>query len=115
MLNAAPRSLSSCSLSTCARAAAIPRLGPKNFRNLVPAAQLSFGAGVIAAAAVNPYALLGLAPVLLAIAAILRAVGGRHGEKTRGENTRAANNRGDTSRKTRTKPSRTTTTTSRRR
>jgi hypothetical protein len=32
--------------------------------------------GVIIAATINPYALLGLAPVLLAIAAIVRAIRG---------------------------------------
>jgi hypothetical protein len=34
------------------------------------------GAGIIALAFVNPYALIGLAPVLLAVAAIVRAVTG---------------------------------------
>lgn len=40
-------------------------------------------AGVVTTAAINPYALLGLAPVLLAIAAIVREVGGRHGRHNR--------------------------------
>jgi len=44
--------------------------------------------GVLAAAAINPYALIGLPAVLLAVAAIVRAVGGRHDEDDRGQKPR---------------------------
>jgi hypothetical protein len=63
----------------------------QEFKNLVVLAVLAafLVVGVVVAAAANPYALLGLAPVLLGIAAIVRAVGGgRHGEDDRGEKPR---------------------------
>lgn len=47
-----------------------------DFKNLVAVSVLTLllVAGVVTAALCNPYVLLGLAPVLLAIAAIVRAV-----------------------------------------
>ena len=40
------------------------------------------GAGIIALALINPYARIGLAPVLLAVAAIVRAVTGARPDTT---------------------------------
>lgn len=57
--------------------------GVQEFKNLIALAVLAtvLVAGVAATAAINPYALVGLAPVLLAIAAIIRAVGGRRDDR----------------------------------
>lgn len=70
---------------SCAAPGADIKMGVQEFKNLIVLSGLAafLVAGVVAAAAVNPYVLLGLAPVLLAIAAIVRAVGGRHREDHR--------------------------------
>ena len=65
--------------------------GVQEFKNLIVLSVLAafLVAGVVVAAVVNPYVLLGLGPVLLAVAAIVRAVGGRSGGTTRGRRVRS--------------------------
>ena len=59
----------------------------KDFKTVVVLAVLAvvLVVSVLAAAAVNPYALIGLPAVLFAVAAVVRAVGGRRNEDDRRE------------------------------